>query len=275
MSATEEKKLTKMDLVKVWAIWTCFLHGMYNYERMQGVGVAHSMIPVIKRLYKTKEEISAALKRHLVFFNTNTTTGTIAAGIMASMEEQRANGADLSDEMINAVKTSMMGPLAGLGDSIFQGMIIPICVALGISMGLQGNVSGPVIFTILILGICYPLHYWWFMAAYKQGGPIIQRLTEGGLLRTATSAVSFVGLMAAGALTARYISFQIVRAITISNMPPVNVQTEVLDKLIPNMLPLLTVLGIWTLLRKGIKVNRIILLVFVISFVLGYLKIIG
>lgn len=162
-----------------------------------------------------------------------------------------------------------------MGDSIFQGMIIPICVALGISMGLQGNVSGPVIFTILILGICYPLHYWWFMAAYKQGGPIIQRLTEGGLLRTATSAVSFVGLMAAGALTARYISFQIVRAITISNMPPVNVQTEVLDKLIPNMLPLLTVLGIWTLLRKGIKVNRIILLVFVISFVLGYLKIIG
>lgn len=275
MSGNQEKKLTKMDLIKVWAIWTCFLHGMYNYERMQAVGVAHSMIPVIKRLYRTKEEISAALKRHLVFFNTNTTTGTIAAGIMASMEEQRANGAPLSDEMINSVKTSMMGPLAGLGDSIFQGMVTPILVALGISMGLQGNVAGPIVFTILSLGICYPLHYWWFMAAYKQGGPIIQRLTESGMLKTATSAVSFVGLMAAGALTARYVNFKLVYNVQIGNMPPVNLQAEVLDKLLPNMLPLVAVLGVWALLRKGIKVNRIIFIVFGIAFVLGYFKIIG
>ncbi len=270
-----EKKLTKKDLFKVWAIWNSFLHGMYNYRSMQGVGVCHAMIPVIRRLYDTKEEIVAALKRHLVFFNTNTTTGTIAAGIMASMEEQRANGAPLTDEMINSVKTSMMGPLAGLGDSIWQGMLIPILVALGISMGLQGNVAGPIVFSILILGITYPLMYWWFFAAYKQGGPIIQSLTESGLLQTAMSAVNFVGLMAAGALTARYINFGLVAQISIGDMPPVDIQTAVLDKLVPNLLPLLTVLGVWSLLRKGKKVNTIILVMFAVGIVLGYFNIIG
>src|SRR5690554_211629 len=112
-----EKKLTKKDLVKVWFLWTTFLHGLHNWERMQGVGVAHSMVPVIKRLYRTKDEIASALKRHLQFFNTNTTTGTMAAGVMCAMEEQRANGMPITDEMINNVKVSMMGPLAGLGDT--------------------------------------------------------------------------------------------------------------------------------------------------------------
>ncbi|MFY9358823.1 MAG: PTS system mannose/fructose/sorbose family transporter subunit IID [Bacillota bacterium] len=278
MSAKEarvEKKLTNGDLFKVWAIWCSFLHGMYNYRNMQGVGVCHSMIPVINRLYDTKEERVEALKRHLVFFNSNTTTGTIAAGIMASMEEQKANGAPLTGEMINSVKASLMGPLAGLGDSIWQGMLIPILVALGISMGLQGNVAGPIVFSVLILGITYPLMWWWFKAAYKQGGQLIGSLTESGLLQTAMSAVNFVGLMAAGALTAKYINFGLVAEIAIGDMPAVNIQTAVLDQLIPNLLPLLLVLGVWHLLRKGKKVNHIIFALFGIGIVLGYFNIIG
>lgn len=278
MAAAEkkvEKKLTKGDLFKVWCIWNGFLHGMYNYRNMQGVGVCHAMIPVIRRLYDTKEEIVAALKRHLVFFNTNTTTGTIAAGIMASMEEQRANGAPLTDEMINSVKASLMGPLAGLGDSIWQGMLIPITVALGISLGLEGNIAGPILFTVLILGITYPLMWWWFIAAYKQGGPIIQTLTESGLLQTAMSAVNFIGLMAAGALTARYINFKLVAKVAIGDIPPVDIQTAVLDALVPNLLPLLLVLWVWYLLRKGHKVNNIIWMLFGIGIVLGYFNIIG
>lgn len=273
--AADEKKLTKLDLIKVWAIWTGFLHGLYNYERMQGVGFAHAMIPVIKRLYRTKEEISAALKRHLVFFNTNTTTGTIAAGIIAAMEEQRANGADLSDEMINSVKTSLMGPLAGIGDSVFQGMLFPILLAMGISLGLQGSVLGPILYTVLVLGISYPLHYWWFIAAYQQGGALIERLTESGLLKQATKAASLVGLMAAGALTARYVNFKIIGKISISGLPPIDLQTQVLDKILPNLLPLALVLGIWALLRRGVRVNRIIGLVFLVGFILGYLKLLG
>jgi PTS system mannose-specific IID component len=268
------KRLTKIDLFKVWAIWISCLGGMMNYERMSAVGVCHAMIPVIRRLYVLKEDIVAALKRHLVFFDTDYTAGTIAAGIMASMEEQRANGAPLTDDTINKVKTSLMGPLNGLGSSIFQGMLIPILLALGISMGLEGNVAGPLVYTILVNGISLPLSYWWFMVAYEQGGRIIEQLTESGLLQTATSIVNFIGLMAAGSLTARYVNFRLVSQVLIGGVT-IDIQTAVFDKLVPNLLPLAAVLVVWNLLRKGASPNRIILILFVAGFGLGYFNILG
>lgn len=270
-----EKKLTKLDLIKVWVLWNTFLHGLYNWERMQGVGVTHAMIPVITRLYDTKEEIAAALKRHLLFFNTNTTTGTMAAGVMAAMEEQRANGQPITDEMINNIKVAMMGPLAGLGDSLFQGMLFPILLAIGIGMGLEGNVLGPILYTILVLGISYPLHYAWFMAAYKKGAPIFQDISQGDIVKKATAAAGFVGLMAAGGLSGRHVNFGIVKPVEIGEFVQVNLQTDVLNVIMPGLLPLALVLTIWTLLRKGVKPNRLIVGLFIVGLVLGYFGIIG
>ncbi len=270
-----EKKLTKRDLLKVWLLWNTFLHGMYNWERMQGMGVTHAMIPVINRLYDTKEDIAQALQRHLIFFNTNTTTGTIAAGVMAAMEEQRANGKPVTDEMINNIKVAMMGPLAGLGDSIFQGMLFPILLAIGIGLGLEGNVMGPIIYTVLVLGISYPLHYAWFMAAYKKGAPIFQDISGGNIVQRATAAASFVGLMAAGALSGRFVNFGIVKPVEIGEFVQINLQTDVLDVIFPRLLPLLLVLGIWIGLRKGWKPNRVVLGLFAAGLILGYFGIIG
>ena len=83
-----------------------------------------AMLPVIKRLYTDPEDIKAALKRYLVFFNTEPSfIGNVIPGICASLEEERANGADISDEMINGLRTGLMGPLAGVGDSLAGGII--------------------------------------------------------------------------------------------------------------------------------------------------------
>ena len=66
----EEVHITKGDRIKVW--WrSTFLQGSWNYERMQNGGWAYTLIPALKRLYHTKEDRSAALKRHLEFFNTH------------------------------------------------------------------------------------------------------------------------------------------------------------------------------------------------------------
>ncbi len=63
----EEVHITKGDRIKVW--WrSTFLQGSWNYERMQNGGWAYTLIPALKRLYHTKEDRSAALKRHLEFF---------------------------------------------------------------------------------------------------------------------------------------------------------------------------------------------------------------
>ena len=110
-----ENRVTRRDLVHSWLIWWFLIQANYNYERLQATGFAHTMSPIIRRLYHTPEDITAALKRHLTFFNTEPGWGSIVPGVVIAMEEQRANGADIDDDTINSVKTGLMGPLAGIG----------------------------------------------------------------------------------------------------------------------------------------------------------------
>ena len=111
----EKVKLTKKDRISVW-FRSFFLQGSWNYERMQNGGWAFAMIPAIKRLYKSKEERAAALKRHLEFFNTHPYVASPVLGVTLALEEERANGAPVDDVTIQGVKVGMMGPLAGIGD---------------------------------------------------------------------------------------------------------------------------------------------------------------
>ncbi len=261
--------LNDRDLLGMWARWVCFLNGMVNFERMQGVGFCHAISPAIKKLYSKKEDRVEAYKRHLTFFNTNATTGSIILGITAAMEEQKANGAEIESETINAVKISLMGPLAGLGDSIFQATIFPILLSIGIGLGLQGSVMGPILFTILALGISYPLDYWWFKKSYKEGRPLLSKLMETGLLTKVTEGASMVGLLAAGTLTASYINFTVQYEVPLSVGQPLSIQADILDKIAPNLLPLLLVIGCWKALRKQVGIGKLILIIFIVGILLG------
>lgn len=266
--------LTSKELNGTWIRWLGFASGFVNYERMQGVGFAHAMSPIIKKLYSNKEERVEAYQRHLTFFNTNVTTGSIIVGLVAAMEEQKANGMEVDSETINAIKVSLMGPLAGLGDSIFQAAIIPILLSIGIALGLEGNLVGPILFTVLVIGIIYPLDYWWFRKAYTVGRPLITSLMQSGLIKKVTKGAGMVGLLAAGTLTARYISFDVLYEIPLSIGDPINVQTAILDKIAPNFLPMLLVLGIWTALRKNVSTLKITAVIFIVGIILGYIGII-
>ena len=85
----------------------------WNYERMQALGFAYAMEPVLRRLFPDDQAYSAALQRHLVFFNTNPVVGApLILGSAIAMEEA---GAPASAE---GVKVALMGPLAGVGDTI-------------------------------------------------------------------------------------------------------------------------------------------------------------
>ena len=118
------KKLTKSDFF--WAfVRSNFAQGSWNMERMQALGYCFGMVPILKRLYEG-EELKQAIKRHLEFYNTQPFVTAPIIGITAAMEEQRANGKDIPDGVINGIKVGMMGPLAGVGDPIFWGTLRPI-----------------------------------------------------------------------------------------------------------------------------------------------------
>lgn len=120
----EQRKITRSDLVSMF-LRSNLQQASFNFERIHGLGFCYDMIPAIKRLYPLKEDQVAALRRHLVFFNTTPAVCGPVIGVTAAMEEARANGAEIDDGTINGIKVGLMGPLAGVGDLTGLGNAAP------------------------------------------------------------------------------------------------------------------------------------------------------
>ena len=163
-----------------WWRWLLFIHASYNYERLQGLGFAHAMKPVIEHLYTTAAGRAAALHRHLAFFNSEPQFGALVPGAVIALEEERAAGADLSDETINGVKSGLMGPLAGVGDSLIQGLVTPLLLSVGISLARQGVLAGPVLYALLISPIIIGSSYAFWGLGYRWGRAAVSRVLASG-----------------------------------------------------------------------------------------------
>jgi len=182
-----------------------FLQGSWNYERMQNGGWCFAMIPAIKKLYSTPEEQSAALKRHLEFYNTHPYVSAPIIGVTLALEEERANGMEVEDQAIQGVKVGMMGPLAGVGDPVFWFTVRPILGALGASMALGGSIVGPILFFVLWNVIRYAFLWYTQEFGYSVGTTIAKDLS-GGLLGKITEGASILGMFIIGALVQRWVS---------------------------------------------------------------------
>ncbi|QIA26709.1 PTS system mannose/fructose/sorbose family transporter subunit IID [Thermaerobacter sp. PB12/4term] len=183
-----ERKLSRRDLVSAFIRYLLGFQVSWNYERMQALGFCYSMVPVLKRLYPNRDDLAQALKRHLSFFNTNPIVGGPAIlGSAIGMEEA---GSPSSAE---GVKVSLMGPLAGVGDTLVWALYNSILFTIGASLALQGNVAGPLL-VIVLVAIPYTLARWWqFWWAYTQGRNLAVSLARGMLTRL-TDAAMILGL---------------------------------------------------------------------------------
>lgn len=202
----EQIKLSKKDRISIW--WrSTFIQGSWNYERMQNGGWAFTMIPAIKKLYKTKEDRAAALQRHLEFFNTHPYVASPIIGVTLALEEERANGAPVDDVAIQGVKVGMMGPLAGIGDPVFWFTVKPVLGALAASLAMTGNILGPILYFVL-WNVIRMLFMWYTQEfGYKAGSRITDDLS-GGLLQDITKGASILGMFILGSLVNRWVSVQ-------------------------------------------------------------------
>ena len=294
----EKITLSKKDRLAV-AWRSTFIQGSWNYERMPNGGWAFSLIPAIKKLYKTKEERSAALKRHLEFFNTHPYIASPILGVTLALEEERANGAPVDDVAIQGVKVGMMGPLAGVGDPVFWFTVRPMLGALGASLALAGNILGPIIFFVAWNIIRWAFMWYTQEFGYKAGSKITDDLS-GGLLQDVTKGASILGMFVLGALVQRWVSIKFAPTVSevkldqgayvewdkldqgskglqqafqevasgkaLSNVKVTTLQDN-LDQLIPGLAAvLLTLLCMW-LLKKKVSPIIIILGLFVVGVV--------
>ena len=279
-----EKKLERSDVQRAFWLWTFFSHANYNYERLQGTAFAHAMTPIIKKLYKDPDEIKAALKRHLVFFNTEPNVGGVIHGTVIAMEEQRAMGADIDDDAINSVKSGLMGPLAGIGDSITQGTITPILLSIGIGLAAgnpavvgDGNPFGAILYFVLEVGIMLALAYFMWMQGYDRGREGVTSMLRSGILDRVLTGAGVLGNMVMGALTYQFVHVFLTLNFKIDvgggNVTDFDVTKNLLNPILPGLLPLAFTLLTWWLLARR-RVSPIwLLVIFVVISMVGALQI--
>lgn len=276
MAEETKRSLTKKEVVKAFWRWTFFSHANYNYERLEATGLVFVMKPVIKKLYGDRpDEYKACIQRHMQFFNTEPHIGGVIPGIVLAMEEERANGAPITDEAINGVKTGLMGPFAGIGDTLWQGTLTPILLAFGISLGSQGNLLGPVIYTLLMFGIMFPVAYICWMKGYSLGKEGIEKILGGNQLQMLITGASAMGAIVLGALSAQFVTVKCSAIIKLGALK-MNVQETVFDQLFQGILPLaVTLFTLYLLKNKKMKATTVMLILVVIGVVLGAVGFLG
>jgi mannose/fructose/N-acetylgalactosamine-specific phosphotransferase system component IID len=262
--STPRKRLSRSDVRRAFWLWTFFSHANYNYERLQGTAFAHAMTPIIRKLYDSPEEIKAALKRHLVFFNTEPNIGGVIHGAVIAMEEERANGAAIDDDDINSVKSGLMGPLAGVGDSISQGTITPILLSIGIGIAAAGQPLGAVLYFVLEIGIMIGLSYFMWFQGYDRGREGITSMLRSGVLDRVLTGAMVLGNMVMGALTFQFVNVYLTLSWNIDvgggQTKLFDVNKDLLGAIMPGLLPLGLTLLTWYLIARR-RVSPIWLLV--------------
>ena len=270
--AANEKKISKATLNKSFWRWfygnlTCF-----TQEHMQTFGYMWSMLPIIQELYPDDtDEQKTKLMTYSPFFNTEPQIGSIVVGITAGLEESRANGAeDIDDEMINGIRAGLMGPLAGIGDSLIVGTYIPILLGIALGLSTGGSVLG-IFFYIIVWNVT---SIWFqrtiYFKGYELGGNAVEVIVGDKATAFRESAI-LLGQIIVGAMGASWVnittSVQLVKANKAAKTDAVLLQDK-LDGAYPGVLTMLFILLVWWLLsKKKMPAVRIMLLMVVIAIV--------
>ena len=238
-----------------------------NYERYTSLGFCYAMIPTIKKLYSDKDDQIAALKRHNEFFNCHPYTGNAVIGVSVALEESLALSTEgVNPEAISATKSALMGPLSGIGDSVFKAVFMTIFAAIGSGMALEGNPLGPIIFIVpnILLNI---LSRWYFIKyGYQFGSNIIMKMHGSNVIDKFIEGATVVGLMVVGAMSVSFVKLPIALTWTFGEVEIVLL--DLINSIVPGILSLGIVLLYYQILVKNKKGMFACIL---LSFVIGIL----
>ena len=267
MSAVTQKKVSKKALnASFWRWWygnlTCF-----TQEHMQTFGYMWSLYQIIDDLYETTEEKGEKLRTYWPFFNTEPQIGSIVVGITAGLEESRANGDEnIDDEMINGIRAGLMGPLAGIGDSLIVGTYIPVLLAIALSLSDGGSVIGAIFYIIVWNLTSTYFQKYIFTKGYELGGSAVDVLV-GDQATALRNSVVLLGQIIVGAISGAWVN--ITTPLEFTNAEGevfLNIQKQ-LDGVLPGLLSVSFVLFAWWLMAKrNIKPLTVMLIMVVIAF---------
>lgn len=258
MKTSNEKMFTNKDMTKM-AVNAGALGMEYsqNYPRQMHLAFCMMIEKCLRKIYKDDPEgYAAALTRHVAFFNITPQLAPFVGGIAVSMEEKVATG-DLDGSAVDSVKAALMGPLSGIGDSIFLGCIRVIAVAVGASLASSGSILGPILYFLIYNIPTFLVRIFGARLGYNLGFSFLSNAEKSGLMDKIMYAAGIVGTMVIGAMSSDM--FWATLPTKIGSGDSATTLQEILDGIMPGMLGI-AALGIYYWLLKK-KVNPMILII--------------
>lgn len=263
------KKLSKKALSKSFHNWyyghlTCF-----SQEHMQTFGYLCAMLPLVEELYDNEDDKAKAMDTYTAFFNTEPQLGSVIVGITAGLEEARANKQeDVDEETINSLRAGLMGPIAGIGDSLVVGTVIPILLGIAMGMSTGGSPLGAIFYIIVWNLFAYFGMRFMYFKGYQLGGKAVNFLigAQGEALR---DAVTTLGGVVIGAVSATWVS--VTTSLQLVNQDTGKaylVLQDKLDAVFPGLLTTVFIFFCWFLMsKKKMSPIKVMLLLVAIAFV--------
>lgn len=259
MNAMEkEPVLTKKDCVKGAIRWSLMAVNTFNYDTQLAPAVVFGIGPLLRKIYKDDDDYVEALNNHFKYFNTHPWLANIVLGATLALEDKEGIS---SLDAVQNIKVSLMGPLAGIGDTLIWTLLPTILGSIAGYMALDGNPIGVILWLIInLLLLVFRTQLMWI--GYREGTKLITKV--GSRISRITDAASVLGLTVVGALSATVVTATTPLAF---QMGEINMAVaDLLDKILPCMISVVTIGIMYKLLgMKGMKITRLILLVIIFS----------
>ena len=270
---SEKKTLSKKLLWKCWWLQQIMNQMSITYDRAYANGFTAGVLPALKHLYgDDPEAMKQALHRTRDYYLCEQTFGSVILGSYLSMEEQRANGnEEVTDDLIRGVKTSLMGPVSGIGDAIIGSTFRQILLAFFLPYALQGSAIGPIGFFLGMLAVCIVIAVPAFNSGYKYGKEFLAKILGTPWLKRITEACSIMAMFIMGAMACKYTPVKL--ALEFANDYGTVIVQEKLDAAIPGLLPMAAIFIYLLLLKKKVSYLKVILGTLVIAILFTFIGI--
>lgn len=223
----------------------------FNMTKMEANCFTNTMAPAIEQVYEGNQDAKReAYLRHQAFFNTHAVALDFIAGLSYALEKDCAEG-KVPGKTIEAIKASLMGPTAGMFDSLFFNCLRVIGAGIAIGLCSQGNIMGTFIF-ILLYGVTQSILKWFLLkAGYTLGTSFIDSVYNSGLMQVATKAASILGVMMVGCMTATTVGFPLNWTVNIGETSLVVL--DLFNSIYPGILSVAIVLIMLAFIKKGVR----------------------
>ncbi len=270
---TGSKKLAKSDYTKT-ALRAFYLQNGFNYSNYQGLGYANVIYPALKKYYgDDKKALAGALEENVEFYNTNPHFLPFVTSLhLAMLDNERP------EEEIRGIKMALMGPLAGIGDSLSQFCLAPLFSTIAASLATDSLVVGPILFFVAMNTILTGIKLVTGMYGYRLGTSFIDKLSEQ--MSVISRAANIVGVTVISSLAATQVKLTIPytfapEKVTSTTQKIVTVQ-GMLDKIAPALLPALyTFLMFYLIKNKKWTTYKLVILTVIIGILGSWLGILA